>query len=179
MNPVRLLWVGCLSALALAPCAAARAEESPGYKSPKRAFLYSFLGTVVPVGGALIAGQQSNSGSAPGIIGIGGAVIGPSFGHFYAQRPGRAWLGIGVRAAAVGGLVLAISSALQGEDSGSTDLLAVLSFATGTGMAAYDIAKAPGSAKSHNAELQAVRMTVSPTLLGAAKVPGVRVDVRF
>src|SRR5262245_3082701 len=177
MNAVRWLWVGCLAALVFAPGAAAGAEEPPGYKSPDHALLWSFLGTAVPVGGAFI-GDQQGWGSATAILGLGGAVVGPSLGHFYAQRPGRAWLGIGVRTLALGGLALSAQNLLSEETSGG-DAMLVLSFVAGTGMAVYDIATAPKSAKAHNAQLQAVRITVSPVLLGQEKAPGVRVDVAF
>src|SRR5262249_19525132 len=153
--PSRLLCVGCLAALVLVPCAATGAEEPPGYKSPKRAFLCSFVGTAVPLAGAFVGGKQG-WGTATAILGFGGALAGPSFGHFYAQRPGRAWLGIGVRTLALGGLALSAQNLLSEETSGG-DVMLVLSFVAGTGMAAYDIATAPKSAKAHNAQLQAAR----------------------
>jgi hypothetical protein len=178
MNPARMLLVGCLAALSLTHGALARGEEQPaGYRSPETAFLYSFLGTAVPVGvGAALA--SSDAGDAAGIFVLGGVVIGPSMGHFYASRPGRAWAGIGVRTLCVTGLAALINESWNNPSSGADALGATL-LVVGSGMAVFDIATASRSARAHNAELSAARWTVSPTLVGQAKAPGLRVDITY
>src|SRR5882672_10381867 len=57
--------------------------------SPGRAFLYSFFGTAIPVGVGGATALGNNELSAGSLVAIGGAVVGPSLGHFYAQRYGR------------------------------------------------------------------------------------------
>lgn len=105
-------------------------------KSPERATAYSLGGTLL---------------LTPVLV---GPIIGPSFGHFYAEANEQAWQGIGLRST---GTLLAgfaflvdLGNASQDELSfagvvESTSLLAVL------GSAAYDTVTASQSAREYNA----------------------------
>ena len=91
----------------------------PGLKSPTTAFLWSFLGTAVPaaVGAWDVYRAESSDSWIPGIMLVGGLAIGPSLGHFYADRPGRAWVGIGIRLVAGAGIALAgLAATAEGYD---------------------------------------------------------------
>src|SRR6185312_2151270 len=82
-------------------------------KSESTALRCSLLGTMVPIGvGTFLVG-----GGAGASVVLGGAVIGPSLGHFYAGRPWRAAIGIGIRSASLVGLALAVGSAWENENT--------------------------------------------------------------
>lgn len=74
-------------------------------KSPRAATLWSLGATLIPAGigvATASAGRWNDNRTtlAIGLIGIGaGAIFGPSAGHWYAERHGRAWVTTSVRAA--------------------------------------------------------------------------------
>lgn len=107
-------------------------------KSPGRALLYSLGGTVVltPISGL-------------------GLLIGPSFGHYYAENPVRARLGIGIRSGIIGG------GALLALSTESLVPLGIGSLAF-IGHVIYDVITAPLSAKEYNEQLGA-NLSVAPT----------------
>jgi hypothetical protein len=165
-----------VASLASLPHAARGEEPAPAIKSPSGAFLYSFLGTVVPGAVALAASGPEDDATA--LLFLGGAVVGPSFGHFYAGRPGRAFAGIGIRSASVLGLAIAVGTSWDNPNTGS-DVLAVASLVVGGGSMIFDIADAPHSARLHNQKANAVRVSVSPAAIGPDHAPGMRVDLGF
>ena len=145
--------------------------EIPGLKSGTSAFLWSFLGTAVPVlGGAWDVYRENSSDSVvPGIMVVGGLLFGPSLGHFYAGRPGPALVGIGIRT--VAGLGVAVAAAEQlGEGTDyQLEWLAVAGALLGGASLVWDIARAPHSAGVHNDQLRQSHMTIGVTpSIGAA-----------
>lgn len=151
--------------------------RAKGWKSPGRAFLYSFLGTAIPVGVGGGAALGQNDLSAGAIVAIGGAVVGPSLGHFYAQRNGRAIRGIVVRGAAAGIMAATLSSS---DDSGDAGLAVLFAGATAMGILFFvtDLTGAAHSARVHNVELEErVGVCVSPLVrrIGGAAGIGLRV----
>jgi hypothetical protein len=143
-------------------------------KSERTALQYSLLGTMVPIGaGTFLVGD----GAGAGVV-LGAAVIGPSLGHFYAARPARAAIGIGIRSASVLGLALAIGSAWENEGTDAS-LLGVGCLIIGTASMITDIAEAPRSARIHNAKKRDPRMCVLPCVLGPARAAGLAVRIQF
>src|SRR6202008_2121409 len=72
-------------------------ELLPGIKSGKTALLMSLLGTAVPIAAsAPFIWEQSGTSlaHASAVVGTAAILFGPSLGHFYAERPGRAFAGI-------------------------------------------------------------------------------------
>ena len=141
--------------------------------SPGRAFLYSFFGTVIPVGVGGATALGNNELSAGSLVAIGGAVVGPSLGHFYAQRYGRAIRGIVIR-----GVATAIVAGTVTTDTRSDGLAALSAGALLVGITSFvvDIAGAPHSARVHNETVAGrVRLGVAPL----AGPPGVAVRVTF
>ena len=141
--------------------------------SPGRAFLYSFFGTVTPVGVGGATALGNNELSAGSLVAIGGAVVGPSLGHFYAQRYGRAIRGIVIR-----GVATAIVAGTVTTDTRSDGLAALSAGALLVGITSFvvDIAGAPHSARVHNETVAGrVRLGVAPL----AGPPGVAVRVTF
>lgn len=156
--------------------AAAGAIVPDGMKSPRRAFLYSFLGTAIPVGvgGGMALGQ--NELSAGAIVAIGGAVVGPSLGHFYAERDGRAIRGIVIRGTAAG--ILA-SADYESSETGNI-VLVVGGSVLGIVFLVADIAGASHSAKVHNdAVAGRVRLGVAPLGRAGARASGVTICLTF
>lgn len=158
----------------------APANEIPGMKSGTAAFLLSFLGTAVP---AVVAGLEVWEGSSdsevPGAIFVGALVIGPSLGHFYSDRPGRAFVGIGIRTLTGVGVAAAILAEADEGDDNSLETLGIVCAVIGGAAVAWDIVDAPHSAHVHNERLRAARMSlgVIPTPDGVGL--GLRADITF
>jgi hypothetical protein len=140
---------------------------SPAYldmKSESKALRLSALGTLIP-GLAAVASAPGAFGDSPGAgtvfvtAGAFAVLVGPSLGHFYAGRPGRAWLGIGLRCAGAAGFIGAVAASFpsswnSGSSSGA-DGAAVCALALIGGSMIYDIGTAARSARVHNAKLGA------------------------
>jgi hypothetical protein len=160
-----MTWVAA-ALVSVAP-ASALAQESriPGTKSETAALLWSLLGTVVPAGAALLMAPSeanaSNEGAVPSLVFLGSALIGPSLGHFYSGRSGRALTGIGIRTAALAAMIAGVAAAWNGNGGG--DELMVAGLAVGGTVLAYDIIRAPHSARVHNNTIQAARIAVGLT----------------
>ncbi len=146
-------------------------DAAPGTKSETTALSLSLFGTGLPFAAAPLAG----GGTGAGIV-LGGAVFGPSLGHFYAGRPGRALLGIGIRSASVVALAVAIGNAWEHE-SGGAAALGIGSVIVGTASMITDIAEAPRSARIHNGKLAEHRVSVAPWATRHAA--GLRASVGF
>lgn len=128
-------------------------------KSPGRAVLYSVGGTVLltPLGGL-------------------GLVVGPAFGHFYAEDSQQAWIGTGIRAGGalafgIGG-VLALGAPQLGWGLLSVGALVV----AGSGL--FDIVTAWHSAKGFN-ESHDVRAEITPRVGPGGEQVGFAVRVSF
>lgn len=153
--------VTLLSLVRVQPCSGqsdTRADPQPEPKSLAMALQWSLYGTLVPVaagGGLLIA--KPNDPEAFGLAAVvGGLVIGPALGHFYAGRPGRAIAGVGLRTAlGVGAAAVVISHSLCDAAvcrlSGTDATILVLGAVGLLASAAFDIARAPASARHYNA----------------------------
>jgi hypothetical protein len=165
-----LLFVLLLASLVTMPAHAQ--AESPGAKSEAAALRWSLGGTVIPVvlgiaATAVMASGESQGGEVGGLYpAIAGVIVGPALGHFYAGRPGRAGMGIllraGVMAAATGAAVaICIEDCTSGQETGA---LAV--FVMGATVAALsavaDIAAAPRSARRYNETHLSVTPVIDP-----------------
>jgi hypothetical protein len=153
--------VTLLSFVSLQPCSGqsdTRADPLQDPKSPAVALQWSLYGTLLPVaaGGALLI-DKPNDPEAFGLAAVvGGLVIGPALGHFYARRPGRALAGVGLRTAlGVGVTAVVISHVLCDAAvcrlSGTDATILVLGAVGLLASAAFDIARAPASARHYNA----------------------------
>jgi hypothetical protein len=169
----RWILLALLFAVSMAGARDGRAEDSaPKIKSESSALMYSLGGTAVPIGSGILLGGQ---GGAAFVV-LGGAVIGPSLGHFYADRPGRAMIGIGIRSAALVGLAVAIGSSWD-DESTDASALGVGSVIVGTASMLVDIAEAPHSARVHNGKRTEHRFSIQPW--GTRHAAGIRATVGF
>ncbi len=143
----------------------------PPFKSPSTAFKYSLWGTIAPLPTLVL--------TLPAII------VGPSLGYFYGGMPGRAWLGIGLRTAGLGGMVS--SFAICGWDCGPGDSgydIAWAVFLAGGGLtvvsAIVDIASVKGDIRERNEKLAAkAQLTAGPMYFPMTKTVGVGLALRF
>jgi len=158
----------------------ARAITPAGVKPPGRAFLYSFFGTAIPVGIGTATALGNNELSAGALVALGGGVVGPALGHFYAHRSGRAIRGILIRGAAAGIGGVALTSASRSDDSEAGEAWVFLGCAVvGAASLISDITGAPGSARMHNEEPVGARIGVAPFAGSVAGAPGAGVRLAF
>jgi hypothetical protein len=142
-------------------------------RSESTALLWSFLATAVPVAvSAPSAFSESGSQGAAWVF-LGSLVVGPSLGHFYADRSGRALLGLGIRTAAIVGLVGATTISWDNQSTGG-DALALVSLGIGAVSVVWDIASAPASARRYN---ETHRLSIGLGPVGSA--PGILVAASF
>ena len=173
--------------LASAQRATRAAYPSPGLravelKSPRKALLYSALGSLAPAGaGTLLAslGDGSNDLTAFTLI-TGGVLVGPAAGHFYADNRRQAWVGIGLRttgsAAMVAGTTLIFDDLFDDDaDTGGSVLVLTGLILTGSSFL-YDIFSAPKSARQYN---QRQSLSVHPQLDPVNETAGLRLAWRF
>jgi len=161
-------------------------ERTPGLKSGRTALLWSLLGTAVPAAAASydVYRTDSSDSHVPGIVLVGALLLGPSLGHFYASHPRRALTGIGMRALPAAAGVGAFFYFNGIDDSAGTHSHPELGqglFAVGLALAgaslAWDIIRAPHSARSHNDEVLGRRQSPGITPEVGPAGFGLRVDV--
>jgi hypothetical protein len=190
VTAARIVPVIALSLCLVLPGPPARGQEPDrDLKSGRSAFLCSLLGTAVPVGlgaAVLSADSESGGGALAGLAVVGGSLVGPSLGHFYAGRTGRALGGIGIRlvagAAIVGGFGMSFDSGGGSwgfESDGDGDALMAAGAALWVTSTIVDIATAPHSAHVRNEKILKRRASVGPAPIGPSHAPGIRVDVPF
>lgn len=138
-------------------------EEPPGIKSERAALLISVLGTATAAACAPLV-FESNGTEAAGFVLVGALVLGPALGHFYAERPGPAFAGIGIRLLAGAGV--AIGALTEGSEGGATsasNAIAAAGVIVGGASILWDIARAPHSARVHNDHVRQSRVSFGIT----------------
>jgi hypothetical protein len=164
--------------------APAGGELAPGMKSGKTALLLSVLGTVGPAAATLpFIWERSGTSLAKtaAIVGTGAYLFGPSLGHFYSGRPGRAFAGIGLRALAAAGVVIAgfATASEAGANSGQA-AVGVAGAVVGGASVIYDIVSAPHSARVHNDEMRrGMHATFGILPVDGLRGIGIRASVAF
>jgi hypothetical protein len=157
--------------------------EVSGTKSGKTALLLSLLGTAVPAAATLPLIWESSGTSVAhtsAILCTGAYLLGPSLGHFYAGRPGRAFAGIGIRVLAGAGVAIAgLGSGSEGGVTSGQAALGVAGAIVGAASVIYDIASAPHSARVHNDELRQERVTIGILFTEDLRGVGLRAKVTF
>lgn len=165
----------------------------PAYKSTHFSIALSVLGSAVPV---LVGLQMSESGNTANYLVMGGMLVGPSLGQFYAGSLGRGMLGTGIR---TGGAFMALQGTVyllrnsfcdvgdedecdESEADAAAPLL-ILGTATYLGGAIYSLLDAGWAVQRYNARLDKKRgfgwsPTLSPAPQGGLK-PGVLAWMRF
>jgi hypothetical protein len=150
--------------------------------------LWSLIGTAVPaLAGSYDAYRAESSDSdVAGIVLVGALLIGPSLGHFYADRPRRAFVGIGIRtvtaaAGAAGFFYFNGMDDSAGEHSNPElgQTLAGVAVALVGASLAWDIIRAPHSARVHNDQLLQARGSIGVAPSVAPAGLGLRVEITF
>jgi hypothetical protein len=148
---------------------------APGHKSATTALLWSFLGTLVPAGAGIAAASGESSDPMPGLVILGALILGPSLGHFYADRPGRAFVGIGIRTLAVAGIGAGFAATWNDSNAGGTALL-FGSLALGALSVGWDVIRASHSAKVHNEKQHPGRVAIG--IMPVSEARGVQIGAR-
>jgi hypothetical protein len=138
--------------------------------SPAAAFGLSLAGTAVGWGGLLVAAEVDSQ--ALGWVAVGGILVGPSLGHFYAGEVGRGLGHTGIRLGAgaifVVGAAITVSDCLfteEGECDGSSGPLVMLGGAAlGAGSTIYSIVDAPRAATRANQMRRRLVITPAPVV---------------
>jgi hypothetical protein len=179
MNAVRSSALTLLTILTVATGGPALAEESAqessGGRSKTLAVLGSAIGTAVPVAIGVHTFSKTSGDQGASLI-LAGYMFGPSVGHFYANRPNRAFGGMALRLIPVVGLGLA-SAASWDSPSKAADALAVGSGLLATGLVLADIARVSDSVRAHNAEHAHPRVSLGVVPGSRELTPAIRVDL--
>lgn len=138
--------------------------------SPGAAFGLSLAGTAVGWGGLLIAAEVDSP--ALGWVAVGGILVGPSLGHFYAGEVrrglGHTAIRVGAGAIFVVGAVTTVSDCLfteENECEGSPGPLIMLGGAVlGAGSTIYSLVDAPRAATRANQKRRNLLITPAPVV---------------
>ncbi len=143
-------------------------------KTESHAFKESFWGTVGPLPTIVFA--------------VPGFVFGPSLGYFYAEKPGRAWVGIGIRTIGV----LAFAGAYLDEtvitdcfecgyynDDSTNDIIMAVSASVIIISAVYDIATVKKTMRKKKASMLQSNFNIEPSYFADTKTYGFKLSLRF
>ena len=154
-------------------------EELPGIKSERSALLLSVLGTATAAACAPLVFESSGSDAA-GFVLVGALILGPSLGHFYAERPGPAFAGIGIRLLAGAGVALgALADGSEGGATSTSNAIAAAGVIVGGASILWDIARAPHSARIHNDQVRQGGISIGITPSAGPTGMGLSVAVTF
>jgi hypothetical protein len=147
-------------------------------KSPEAARGWSLGSTLIPMASGAIAGRAGSNGGA-GVLIVGGSLLGPSAGHFYAGQPARALAGVALRTALLGVFVAATCwDECSKQQNDAQEKLAVVFSAAILGSAVYDIVTAPRSARRYN-EKHGLTVSVLPRHIDGSPGLTLRTSLRF
>lgn len=148
-----------LAVLTALPCSAQErlsGSDSFNRKSPMVALAWSVAGTLLPTAVGLATVTTGENKPTELSLLVTGIYVGPSLGHFYANRPGRAARGVLLRTAILGLSLLALTqtgvcleSCAPGEQNDEVAVVLVGTALTAAS-AVFDIVTAPGSARQYN-----------------------------
>jgi len=110
-----------------------------------------------------------------------GLIAGPSMGYFYGGAPGRGWLGIGIRTAGVGGMIVSFAASwdCSGSECGTGLAFFTLGAAITVGSAIYDIATVKSIVRKHNQSLRKTGWMITPKFLAKHKAGILELRLRF
>jgi hypothetical protein len=180
MKSIRGIALTLFATLSLVSGAAARAEESgegttSGPKSTTIATLVSVIGTAVPVAAGIHDWNKTDGDHGASLI-LGGYLLGPALGHFYAGRTNAAFGGMALRLVPILGLGVATSASWD-SPSKAADVLAVGSALLATGIVAWDIGRTSNSVRAYNEEHAHPRVSLGVVPGSRELTPAIRVDV--
>lgn len=155
--------------------------EEAGDKSPGVALSLALFGTAASYAG-LVAAANSGSGELA-LLGVGGIIVAPSLGHFYAGESGRgvghSLVRLGAGGAMVAGALVWMEDCWFEEDcdGGAGPFIVIAGAVVGIGSTVYSIADAPAAAARHN-EARRRRLVLTPApIVGPDRSTGFGVHV--
>ncbi len=143
-------------------------------KTESHAFKESFWGTVGPLPTIAFA--------------VPSLVFGPSLGYFYAEKPGRAWAGIGIRMLGVLAFYGAyIDDAIVADcfdcgyynDDSTDDIIMTVSASVIIISAIYDIATVKKAMRKKKADMLQSNFNIEPSYFADTKTYGFKLNLRF
>lgn len=176
------------------PIGVAQAQKDTGRLSETTALSLSLFGTLGAATVGFLWWQMEQQSSPTGAVLIAGAaIVGPSFGHFYAGRTGGVWvrLGVGVGAPLLARAVLGSGSSgadgclgcfLPDLNLGAVIAAGVILAAGGAAIvvsAVHDIGTAPRAARERNESRSAARVRILPSYAPSTHAVGLKVRVTF
>lgn len=166
-------------------------QNISGTKSENLAFHLSFWSTAIPaVGGAatIVAsksfGNNSDDAAIAGfLVGWAGMILGPSVGYFYGGRPGRAFLGSGIRlgltAGTVAGMIAICPIFCSDKENTWTWVVFIGGHSLLAASAIYDIATVKKAVRMHNEKLHQTGWLLSPKYFADHKAGGLELQITF
>jgi hypothetical protein len=149
-------------------------------KSETKAFRYSIVGTLLPIGmGFVLQGLTGNTDYAG--LAYPGILVGPSLGYFYAGSPARAIGGIGIRCVALSAGLLFGFAVSEGGDASDGEVAVVVSlFGLVAADAVYDVAHVRAHVRKKNREgLDGASLNIVPLYLADRNASGVGLRVEW
>lgn len=150
------------------PAPAPAPVDDSGDKSPGVALGLSLLGTAAGYATFVAAIDSEQEGLV--WLGLGGMVVGPSLGHFYAGESGRALGHSLIRVGALGtmftgAVVMVVDCWDEEDDCGAAGPVLIVGGALlGVGSTLYSIVDAPAAANRHNQERRRLVLTPAPVI---------------
>jgi ABC-type nickel/cobalt efflux system permease component RcnA len=180
MRAIQGLALTLFAVLSLVSGTAARAEEwsdgaTSGSKSATIATLVSVIGTAVPVAAGIHDWNKTDGDHGAPMI-LGGYLLGPALGHFYAGRPNAAFGGMALRLVPIVLLGGAVSASWDAP-SKAADVLAVGSALLATGIVAWDIGRTSNSVHAYNEDHAHPRVSLGVVPASRELTPAIRIDV--
>lgn len=187
----------CLLMASLICCSTSMARRPSGVeiikpKSPGKAYLLSFVGTVAPIGIALSSERRHCDGlGIGGILFLAGTIVGPGLGHSYAGTESRLWQGIGIRSAAWVAMLIGVAASFNANwnsarNSNKGSAIGVVFTFGGIallfGSSIYDIATADDSARLYNEKngfAEKASISLAPAYFAQHQAPGATLTLTF
>jgi hypothetical protein len=169
--------------------APSRAQEGPDQpnadvklKSESTAVMLSAVGTLVPLALASLrsSSPRHESGASDAIL-AASMLVGPSLGYFYAGLVGRGFVGLGVRAIGLAGLIGGLSFLLD-EMNKKPALGVPLLLGGGAlffGSMFCDLAKVREAVRKRNDRIRNASLNIAPVLSPRSKTVGLSLQLGF
>jgi hypothetical protein len=156
--------------------------ENVKLPSENTAFLFSLIGTVVPVGYGILArgvsGGSSGHGNGSLYVAWLGALVGPSLGYIYGGRAGRGLLGLVGRAA----VVIIMAGIMLSNDEANNTFVGLAGVGLFAGSALFDLISVRKAVRKHNDAARArkgMSVSVAPFFLRREKGAGLNIGLSF
>ncbi len=163
-----------------------QAQYYPGRKSAETAGALSFFSTAAPIGAAIWLGNMDGvHDDVPPWMAVGGLILGPSAGYYYAGMTKRGLIGIGIRTTLLVGTAVAVELA-EKENCGwegcrNESVPTIVLIGTGTLLVATmaDIILVQEYVKKRNRAFREGSWMVTPVYFAGQDAGGLQLQITF